>query len=1149
MAVLLGVDFGTSNTVAVLRFPDGRSRPLLFDGSPVMPSAVFAEDSALLIGRDAEHSARIHPDRFEPNPKRRIDEGTVLLGEHRIEVVDLFAAVLRRVWGEANRISGSTPIAVTLTHPAAWGTERTGVLLEAARRAGMGTPKLVPEPVAAAAYFVDVLDARVPVGGCMVVYDFGAGTFDATVIRREPGGFAVLASEGLNDAGGLDIDAAIASYLGATIITRDPAAWQRLDRPETDADRRAHRLFWEDVRAAKELLSRTAASYVHVPIIEESLPIGREQVETLARPVLDRTVAATRLAIRRAGLAETAPVALFLVGGSSRIPLASTLLHRGLGIVPSAVEQPELVVADGSVHTGAVAVPGVPDAAPVSGLPISGLPVSGQPVSGYPLSGQPVSGYPVSGQPVSGYPVSGQPVSGYPASGVPISGLPASGAPVGGQPLLGQPMPGQPVAGQQMPGPSMPGQPMPGAGGPGAGGPGAVGQFGPRQAPTRTSGGQFGAPTQGGPYAPPGQGGQFGMPPVSGQPGPTSGPPGTGQFGAPATGSMPVPGQFGRPGGAPTGSGQLGAAGSPVTGWGQQFVPPPAPKRRGRAALIVVPAVAVVLVGALVGALVLKPWQKEDKPAPPGRTTQPISYTAADNSGPAARPADAVRGGRLTVLSAITLDHLDPAQAYQFQEIAVSQLVSRTLTTLRPNDDGSSTLVGDLATDPGQDVNSDCRVWRFTLRDGVKFADGTPVTAQDVAYGIGRSFQSDVEDGFVTLQQWLAGSDNYDRDYDGPGTGNEPAPGVRTPDSHTVELHFAQPHCDAPYAAALPTTAAVPNNSRPSATALDTRPPATGPYQVNTQSDKSVTLIRNPSWDPATDPLRTADPDEIAFTFGMSTDDISAKLVADHDADQRTISWSATNTAAARNSGRVRTGSLGYNVLLGINNARLTSLKVRQAISYAIDKTKLVGESIGSDGGVPASTVIAPGMAGYVAAPDQYPYSPDKARDALGSGFAKGTKLTLATSTSSARGRQATQIKRDLEAIGFSVTVVQLESTDLFTKLDDADDPYDLAVVGYVPDWPSGFEQLRGLFSTDPAWNFAHLNDSAVHSEISRIEKLPAAKQIEAAGALDAKIIADHAAVVPLFTTQGSFLYGSHVSAVPVNSPLAVPDLFRVYVS
>ncbi|HEY1174868.1 MAG TPA: Hsp70 family protein, partial [Phytomonospora sp.] len=88
---VLGVDFGTSHTVAVFRRDDGTPSPLLFDGSPLLPSAVCAEpDGTLLTGRDAVHSARLRPERFEPNPKRRVDDGSVLLGDTEIPVTALF---------------------------------------------------------------------------------------------------------------------------------------------------------------------------------------------------------------------------------------------------------------------------------------------------------------------------------------------------------------------------------------------------------------------------------------------------------------------------------------------------------------------------------------------------------------------------------------------------------------------------------------------------------------------------------------------------------------------------------------------------------------------------------------------------------------------------------------------------------------------------------------------------------------------------------------------------------------------------------------------------------------------------------------------------------------------------------------------------
>ena len=104
---VLGIDFGTSNTVAVLAWPDGPVKPLLFDGSPLLRSAVYLDRSGrLVVGRDAVHSARLDPARYEPNPKRGIDHDAVLLGDAEVPVTDLVAAVLRRVVEEAHRTTG-----------------------------------------------------------------------------------------------------------------------------------------------------------------------------------------------------------------------------------------------------------------------------------------------------------------------------------------------------------------------------------------------------------------------------------------------------------------------------------------------------------------------------------------------------------------------------------------------------------------------------------------------------------------------------------------------------------------------------------------------------------------------------------------------------------------------------------------------------------------------------------------------------------------------------------------------------------------------------------------------------------------------------------------------------------------------------------
>jgi hypothetical protein len=346
----LGIDFGTANTVAVLAFPGREPRALLFNGAPLLPSAVQATDGGrLLVGRDAQHTALTDPGAFEPHPKRCIDDGTVLLGDAETPVTALIAAVLGRVGREAARVADGVPGETVITVPAAWGSERRQTVLEAA--AGLPNVRLVAEPVAAAMYYVDVAGSRVPAGRPVMVYDFGAGTFDATVIQRTDDGFDVLATEGLPDCGGLDIDAAIVAYLGTLLAPRDEALWQRLDRPDSTPDRRAARQLWDGVREAKEMLTEHPSALIHVPLFDAEVPLGREQLEDLAAPVIGRTVTTCLAVLNTAGVEPGDLAAVFLTGGSSRMPAVSTALHRALGFPPTAVDQPELAVAEGSVRT------------------------------------------------------------------------------------------------------------------------------------------------------------------------------------------------------------------------------------------------------------------------------------------------------------------------------------------------------------------------------------------------------------------------------------------------------------------------------------------------------------------------------------------------------------------------------------------------------------------------------------------------------------------------------------------------------------------------------------------------------------------------------------------------------------------------------
>jgi outer membrane protein assembly factor BamB len=352
----LAIDYGTSNTVAMLAWPDGRIRPLLFGGMPLLPSAVFAEaDGRLLVGTDAVHAARSAPAYFEATPKRRVDDLEVLLGDRAYPVEDLVAAVLRAVAVEATRVAGAPPAQVVLTYPAAWGPARQRVLREAAARAGLPAPALVTEPVAASVYFATVLGRRVPPGSAIVVYDLGAGTFDVSVVRTGPHGLDTLASGGLADVGGADLDQAVIEMVGQAVAGRgdDPeavAAWRRLTRPDNTADLRHRLTLRTDARLAKEALSRRSSVNVVVPLLDRDVIVDREEFERRIRPLVERTATTTLDTIRAARVPADRLAGLFLVGGCSRVPLVGTVLHRITGIAPTVLEQPELVVAEGALH-------------------------------------------------------------------------------------------------------------------------------------------------------------------------------------------------------------------------------------------------------------------------------------------------------------------------------------------------------------------------------------------------------------------------------------------------------------------------------------------------------------------------------------------------------------------------------------------------------------------------------------------------------------------------------------------------------------------------------------------------------------------------------------------------------------------------------
>jgi len=360
---------------------------------------------------------------------------------------------------------------------------------------------------------------------------------------------------------------------------------------------------------------------------------------------------------------------------------------------------------------------------------------------------------------------------------------------------------------------------------------------------------------------------------------------------------------------------------------------------------------------------------------------------AADSTGPAAPVPGAKPGGSMEVLQRDSYAHLDPAQIYVNDGMTVAQLIHRGLTGYKStSDDGKQhEVVGDLATDSGTTTDGG-KTWKYTLKDGIKFEDGTPITSKDVRQTFERLFAPFINQGPTYIQQWLA--DTSGTDYrkllpDGPYKGKHLPDGVlSTPDDKTIVFHFKNPHPDLPYALAMAGYSVV-SAKGDTKEKYDKTPVTTGPYKIQSfQSGKSMVLVKNPNWDPKTDPIRHQYVDRFNITFNQQFEASTKALLADSGPDRTGISFN--NQVDAGNLSRVlrdpklksRTVS-GYQSYVGQMNINLSKpemkdIRVRRAIAYALPVTPFVRAYGGTDAMEVAGGLISPTVSGYDPSFDPY---------------------------------------------------------------------------------------------------------------------------------------------------------------------------------
>ncbi|WP_018682791.1 type VII secretion-associated protein [Actinokineospora enzanensis] len=350
MSLRAAIDFGTSSTCIAISRDLHDPQVVVVDGNPLLSSAIYAAlDGTLFVGQEADRQAALDPSRYEPHPKRRIDESELLLGNTVIPVSAIFRAVLQRATDEARRVTGNSQIdQLVLTHPADWGGFRTQTLRQAAT--GL-SPRviLIPEPVAAAVHHAATFPG--PPGRTLAILDLGGGTTDVSVVRTEATGmFTILSTKGNPSFGGADVDQLLLDHLGATVGGKDPEAWRALLEGRDITDRRRRRVLHQDVRSAKETLSRHNYADIPLPSPFPDAHVTRPDLERIITGPIATAADLTLAAISAAGLAPRQLAGVFLVGGSSRIPLVAQVVADRTGIVPVTLDQPETVVARGALR-------------------------------------------------------------------------------------------------------------------------------------------------------------------------------------------------------------------------------------------------------------------------------------------------------------------------------------------------------------------------------------------------------------------------------------------------------------------------------------------------------------------------------------------------------------------------------------------------------------------------------------------------------------------------------------------------------------------------------------------------------------------------------------------------------------------------------
>ena len=334
MAAFIGIDLGT--TYSAISVIDSTGRPSVVrdsDNNNITPSCVAEESGAVTVGEDARRTWGLDETQAAARFKR--DMGSEK--EHQINgksftPTALSAAVLKKLVADAGEEHGSIAEAV-VTVPANFSHKARSATIEAARLAGLNVEYIINEPTAAALYYA--YSQGEGLNGTYAVYDLGGGTFDVSIIRIKGQDVEVLTSEGVSKLGGDDFDRAILKLVQKKYKDKTGEDLSQEDFSVLDAE--------DEVK--KSLSKRQKAT---ARVNKVNIEVTRDEFEEAISSLVAQAEMLCETAMESAKIKPSDVEAVFLAGGSTRIPLVAESVKRVFKQEPLVLANVDEVVALGA---------------------------------------------------------------------------------------------------------------------------------------------------------------------------------------------------------------------------------------------------------------------------------------------------------------------------------------------------------------------------------------------------------------------------------------------------------------------------------------------------------------------------------------------------------------------------------------------------------------------------------------------------------------------------------------------------------------------------------------------------------------------------------------------------------------------------------